>query len=185
MKVRLPRPRIEPLPVSEWAEEIRKPVIERGMQDAVLNINRTVAHHPKLLKRWLVFANHILFKQSLPPRHRELLILRIGWLCRCAYEWTAHQSIARDAGLTPEEIARVEQGPGASGWDPFEVLLLRAVDELHADAMISDEVWEGLSRKYTTRQLLDLVFTVGQYNLVSMALNSLGVQPDPGLGGEP
>jgi len=60
-------------------------------------------------------------------------------------------------------------------------LLLRATDELHKDAHISDATWQGLSKQYDKKQLMDVVFTVGQYNLVSMALNTLGVQLDGGL----
>jgi alkylhydroperoxidase family enzyme len=62
---------------------------------------------------------------------------------------------------------------------------LQAVDELHRDAFITDETWQALSARYDTQQLLDVVFTVGQYNLVSMALNTLGVQLDQGLTGFP
>ena len=56
-----------------------------------------------------------------------------------------------------------------------------AGDELHKDACISDATWQGLSRYYNVQQLMDIVFAVGQYNLVSMALNTLGVQLDPEL----
>ncbi len=84
----------------------------------------------------------------------------------------------REAGLTDEEIARIKEGPDTDGWDPFDATLLRAADELHADAFISDETWTALSERYTTQQLMDVVFTVGQYNMVSMALNSFGVQLD-------
>ncbi|HEY8492564.1 MAG TPA: carboxymuconolactone decarboxylase family protein, partial [Myxococcota bacterium] len=60
--------------------------------------------------------------------------------------------------------------------------LLRAVDELHGDAFVSDPTWAALTRHFSTQQILDLIFAVGQYQLVSMALNTLGVQPDsPGL----
>ena len=61
--------------------------------------------------------------------------------------------------------------------------LLRAVDELHADACISDATWAALSQRYKTEQLMDVVFAVGQYNLVSMALNTFGVQLDKGVKG--
>jgi 4-carboxymuconolactone decarboxylase len=61
--------------------------------------------------------------------------------------------------------------------------LLKAVDELHNDSFISDETWNALTQTYDTKQMMDLVFAVGQYNLVSMALNSFGVQLDPGLEG--
>jgi len=85
--------------------------------------------------------------------------------------------------LTDRDIERIREGPDAPGWDPFEAALVRAADELHRDAFVSDETWALLARRYDTRQLMDVVFTVGQYNLVSMALNSFGVQLDEGVEG--
>ena len=116
-------------------------------------------------------------------RERELLILRIGWLCQAEYEWGQHVVFGKGAGLTDEEIARIKEGPDAKGWAPFDAALLRAADELHADAFISDATWAALSARYSTEQLMDVVFAVGQYNLVSMALNTFGVQLDKGVKG--
>ncbi len=172
--MRLEKPRVEPLGDDQLDPETR----QRFGSGPMLNIFRTLAHHPKLLKRWLVFGNHILAKSSLAPRERELVILRVGWLCRCGYEWGQHVVIARSSGLSDEEIERIATGPDADGWSDLERLLLSAADELHSDAFISDATWSGLSVHLSTEQLIDLVFTVGQYNLVSMALNSLGVQPE-------
>jgi alkylhydroperoxidase family enzyme len=179
----LNRPRIEPLGAEQWDAETRDLLARSQMQGRVLNIFSTLAHHPKLLKRWMVFAGHILGKSSLPAREREILILRIGWLCRAEYEWGQHVIIARQAGLTDVEIERIKAGPDAAGWGPFDATLLRSVDELHAQAIISDATWQALSERYDTQQLIDLVFTVGQYNLVAMALNTLGVQLDEGIPG--
>lgn len=182
-------PRIPPLPESEWkgdAAELLERFRRGGPADgAILNIFRTLARHPKLLKRWTVFGNHVLFKSTLPPRDRELLILRIGWLCRCEYEWGQHVVIARQAGVDEEEIRRVIAGPDDPAWEPFESDLLRAVDELHRDARISETTWARLADRYDVRQMLDLVFTVGQYTLVSMVLNSCGVELDQGVHGFP
>jgi alkylhydroperoxidase family enzyme len=89
--------------------------------------------------------------------------------------------IGKASGLNDEEIARITKGPEAKGWSALERALLRATDELHADAFVSDATWAALSQHLSTQQLMDLVFTVGQYNLVSMALNTFGVQPEPGL----
>ncbi len=94
-----------------------------------------------------------------------------------------HVLYGRNAGLTDEEIARIKAGPDAEGWDAFDASLLRAADELHADAFISDATWAALSERYNTQQLMDVVFTVGQYNLVSMALNTFGGQLDKGVKG--
>lgn len=182
-------PRIEPLPESKWDPELRE-VFARSSENVpargrVLNIFRTLAHHPKLLKRWTVFGNHVLFKSTLPPRERELVILRIGWLCRSEYEWGQHVRIGREAGLTEEEICRIPIGPDAPGWSAFDADLLRATDELHHDSRVSDPTWNRIATRYNRQQMLDLLFAVGQYNLVSMVLNSCGVQRDQGVEGFP
>jgi alkylhydroperoxidase family enzyme len=177
MPVRLPKPRLAPLEPERIDPEIR----ERFEGMPMDNIFRTLAHHPKLFKRWLVFGNHILSKSTLPARERELAILRIGWLCRAEYEWGQHVLIGKRAGLEDAEITRIAAGPEADGWSDRDRAILNAVDELHDDAFISDSTWELLAAHFGTEQLLDLVFTVGQYNLVSMALNTLGVQLDERL----
>ena len=179
----LPGPRVPPLPESEWPpeiEEILRPF--RGFTGGrVFNIFSTLARHPELFRSWLVFANHVLARSTLPPRERELAILRVGWLCRSDYEWGQHVLIARGVGLSDEEIARVPAGPDAPGWQPREAAVLRAADELRRDACVSDPTWAELVRHFETRQLLDLVFAIGQYTLVAMALNTLGVERDPGV----
>jgi alkylhydroperoxidase family enzyme len=91
--------------------------------------------------------------------------------------------IGRQTGLTDEEIRRIKEGPTAKGWSERDRLLLQATDELYSDAHVSDATWQGLSKHWNTQQLMDIVFAVGQYNLVSMALNTFGVQSDPGLPG--
>jgi alkylhydroperoxidase family enzyme len=179
--MRLEKPRLDPLELAEIDNDTRS----RFGDGKVLNIFRTLAHHPKLMKRWLVFGNHILAKSTLSPRDRELAILRVGWLCKAEYEWAQHAEIALNSDISKEEIHRVTLGPDAEGWGDREVALLRAADELVADAFIGDETWSTLSSFYDKEQLMDLIFTVGQYNLVSMALNTLGVQLEEGAQGFP
>jgi alkylhydroperoxidase family enzyme len=176
--MRLSKPRIPALKPEQWGEqarEIMQPLVERGSD---YNVFRTLVNHPGLARRWLVFANHVLGKSSLPDRERELLILRIGHLCRAGYEWNKHADISRFLGLTEEEIESSKTGPETPGLSDLDRLLFQATDELHDDAHIADATWQGLSKHLDTEQLMDLVFTVGQYNMVSMALNSFGVQPD-------
>jgi len=147
-----------------------------------LNMFKVIMHHPALVRRWTVFAGHVLRKQTLPVRARELLILRIGWLNQAGYEWAQHVEIAKREGISEEEIERVKQGP-TGRWEPLDAMLLQAVDDLFENSVVSDAVWAALSAKYSTQQMIDLVFTVGQYNLVSWALNSFGVPLDDYLPG--
>ena len=156
-----------------------------GSSETGINITRTLENHPALAEAWLTFARHILGGSTLPPRDRELLILRIGFLCGSEYEWGQHTRIAKTVGVTDEEILRVIEGPDADGWSPFDSALLRAVDELHSDSEVSDLTWNELATRYDTKQLMDTVFTVGQYNLVSMALRSFRVPLDEGVQGFP
>jgi alkylhydroperoxidase family enzyme len=181
--MRLAEPRIHPLPESEWDDE-RREVLEPMRRDGqVYNIFATFARHPKLLKRWLVFGSHILAKSTLPARDREIVILRTGWLCKAEYEWGHHVAIARNIGLRQDEIDRIKQGAESEVWTTLESNLIKAVDELHADSIVTDSTWKLLADHYTTEQLIDLIFTVGQYHMVSMALNSLGIQLEGGFNG--
>lgn len=149
------------------------------------NLYTTLVHHPELFKGWLVFAGHILFGSTLTPRARELVILRTGYRCKSDYEWGQHAVIARRIGISDEEILRVIDGPDAPGWDPLDATLLRAADELHDNQVLSDATWGELAAHYDVKQLLDLVFTVGQYTLVSMVLNTTGIQREAEVEGIP
>jgi 4-carboxymuconolactone decarboxylase len=149
----------------------------------VINIFRVLMQHPKLARAWSKFANYIVTdQQTLAAREREILILRIGWLNQAPYEFEQHVRMGKAAGLTDDEIDRICKGAKA-GWNKHEAALIQAADDLFENSVVSDEVWKTLSERYNTQQLMDAVFTVGQYNLVSWALNSLGVPLDDYLPG--
>jgi alkylhydroperoxidase family enzyme/mono/diheme cytochrome c family protein len=142
-------------------------------------VGRTFAQHPKLNAGRALRANFINRVSKLQPRHREMFILRIGWDCRSEYEWAQHVGSvgrARDYGLDPVRIA---EGPDAQGWDPFEREILRAVDEIYRDAVVSDRTWAALAARYDTELLMSAVFTASSYRATSMALNAFGVQFEP------
>lgn len=177
-------PFVTPKPQSEWDPEIAGVAGNPAAPgEGTLNIFATLAHHPKLMKRWLVFGNHVMAKSTLTARDRELLILRTGWNCSSPYEWGQHVRIARATGLTDAEIAAVAsfEHTRDADWEPREHALLRAADELHAQSCIAPSTWADLARHYREQQLLDVVFTVGQYHIVAMALNSCRVQRDDGV----
>jgi alkylhydroperoxidase family enzyme len=174
--MRLSKPRIPPLSEQEWSQEQRELLTKAQPAAEVLNVFRTLVRHTDLYRRWLPFGNQVLFKSTLPPREREILILRIGHLCKAGYEFHHHIAVGKRAGLTDEDIEAVKQGADAAHWDAFDRLLIKAVDELHNDAFINDTTWAELTKRYNMNQMIDLVFTVGQYTMVSMALNSFGVQ---------
>ena len=178
-----PEPRLAPLEENEWTPEVREMLLKTksGGFNAVFNIFKTMAHHPKAMKRWMVFANHVMYKSTLTAREREILILRISWLCQTEYEWAHHVRIALREGLDEADIALIRAGTGA--WAGNEALLAAAADDLFRDQMISDETWGGLQHHYDTKQMIDIVLTVANYNLISMVLKTLRVSLDDDLVG--
>ena len=174
-------PRVE----RPWTEVERELLEPRERNGQVMGVWSTCANAPDLCRSWLVFTDYLLRESSLPVRDRELLILRIAWLTHGAYEWSAHVGLALRSGLSDEDVHRILDGPEAPGWNTWDQTLLRVVDELHREAFVSDEIWAQLSARYDRRQLMEAIFTVGQYNLVAMWVNSVGVQLETGLEGFP
>jgi alkylhydroperoxidase family enzyme len=146
-----------------------------------LNALGVLAQYPTLTTAFHTFNGHILFGTSLSVRQRELAVLRVAAVRDATYEWTQHAVLAGDADIGPEEVERVAEGADADGWSPLEAAILRAVDELIADALITDDTWSVLAGELSVEQLMDLVFTVGNYDLLAMAFRSFGVELDDDL----
>ena len=179
--MRLETPRISPVDLDNLSDEQRVALAPLLGERPPLNIFRTLAHAPKALTRFLEWGNYVLSKRnSLPAREREIVILRIGYLCRSGYEFTQHTRIGLGSGLSAQEIEAIKQGAGAPGWSKADQALVKACDELHGDQFISEGTWRSLSEHFDEKQRMDVVFTAGQYTQVSMMLNTFGVQLDAG-----
>lgn len=175
--MRLSAPRIAPLDDAEMTDDQREAM--KGMP--TLNIFRTLARAPKALTRFNEWGSYVLSRRnSLPAREREIVILRVGYLCKSGYEFTQHTRIGLQNGLSEAEIASIKRGADAGGWSTADAALIRAADELVKDHFVSDATWAALGAHFDDKQRMDVVFTVGQYTQVSMFLNTFGVQLDPG-----
>jgi 4-carboxymuconolactone decarboxylase len=177
--------RIDPLPASAVDQRMLD-VIERlrvmhgtPLNGKVHHFYGTLAHSPAVSACFLQLGTELSANSAIPPRERELAILRVGWLCGAPYEWGEHVLIARRIGLSEEEIARVAEGSDAPGWSGRERAILRAVEELHADAMISDASWADLADYFDQRQLLELPMLVGHYHLTAFVQNALRIPLSP------
>jgi alkylhydroperoxidase family enzyme len=177
-------PRIPPLPREQWPKEMGeaiaalRPANPRhailttdGGRPKAINALGTLANHVDLTRAYHAFTGHLLYGTTLDLRTREVLILRVAARRNCEYEWKQHVVIASDVGLSDDEI-EATRGDASTP-------LLKAVDELLGDARISDETWNALD--LDTQQRMDLVFTVGAYDLLAMAFLSFGVEIDADL----
>jgi 4-carboxymuconolactone decarboxylase len=167
-------PRLTPLTDAELSDEQRELLGGLALAGPASNIFATLVRHPGLFRRWLPFGGKLL-AGKLPPRDREILILRTGANCHTDYEFGQHVLIARNAGVTDDDVRAIVKGIGP---DP---LLIAAADELHRDSVLSDETWAALSERYDDKQLMEVPFLVGHYHMVGMLLNSAGVEREPGV----
>jgi 4-carboxymuconolactone decarboxylase len=174
-------PRITPVAREDWNDEVLESLGRLVERPYVDNVFTTFARHPDLLRRFRVFAAHVLFKSELAPLEREVIILRVGFRNGCEYEFAQHARVAQSYGLSREDVAQLLKDPDSTSLSEQWKLLVRAVDELFDTSTISDATWRALSAFYDDRQLMDLVFSAGAYNLVSWALNSFEVESDPDL----
>jgi alkylhydroperoxidase family enzyme len=148
----------------------------RGDSPRVLT---TLARHRRLFRCWLPLAAGLIRGTEMPRQDVEIVILRTAWNCASWYEWAQHVALAAATDLDPSTPARVMEGADAEGWSPRQRALLLGTDELHEFQVISDATWELLVDELREEELLELCFLVGHYEMVAMALNSLGVEPEP------
>jgi 4-carboxymuconolactone decarboxylase len=183
--MRLVEPRISPLGEAEWTAEQRALLEPFAKQGRLYNIYTTLGRNPDALKAFLAWGSYVLRRSHLNPRERELVILRVGYLCRAGYEWAQHSRLGKQVGLTDAEIARIKIGADAIEWNEQDRLLLEAVEELYRDHFVIDATWTKLRGFLNELQCMDLVFVIGHYTQVCMILNTFGIQLDPDLPSDP
>jgi len=148
----------------------------------VPNMHLTFGRHPDLYAAWLPFAVHVMPNSTLAPRHRQLLILRTSYSWRAPYPWAHHARISKvvsDLGDAEIEATAADLDPAR--WGPLDLTLLRACDDTRLHGSIQEPTWKVLSSELGQRELMDVVFTIGQYALIATALNSLRVELDEGF----
>ena len=178
--------RLTPLDRADWSAEaiaaidILPPHMQPPPGETINSLS-VLARHPKLARAFLEFSLYLRFDATLDDRTRELLILRTAWIRGGRYELARHGRIARRIGFTDDELRSITIGSTADGWPPLEALLLRAVEELCADYTLTGDTWVELAGTFEEQQVMDIVMTVGAYDMLAMAFNTFGVEPEGDL----
>jgi len=152
--------------------------------DEIPEVFGVMLRDPGLFRCQMDMGVQLLGKGSISKRERELAILRTGWLAQAPFEWGEHVDIAKRYGVTGEEIERVTIGSTAPGWNEHDRAILKAVEELLDDRMISDATWNELAKNWDERQLMEFPVLVGQYFTIAIQQNSLRIRladDNPGL----
>jgi alkylhydroperoxidase family enzyme len=185
-----PPARVPQLGPDEWTEEamgVFKVLIgaaagqSSAAQQTQNHVLRTFTQYPQLTKPFLEFNRRVLMETSLPHRLRQIAISRTAWIRRAVYMWSSHLRVSLSIGMGREDFEALKVGASSPHWTPFEAILVGAVDDLVGGATMSDETWAALSKELDTKQIMDLLFTVGCYDLLAMVFNSLRIEREPEL----
>ena len=177
-----PRPaaaRIAPIP--RMIEKARA-FNENGLVSPI-HLTATLAHAVPVSKAVFGVAETLFDPKLIDPRLREIVILRTGWNTHSVYEWGQHVMAARKSGLDDGEIRATQRAISEGPWTALEAASLRMVDDLCADDCVGDATWADLSAATDVQTAIALIALCGYYRLVAGLLNSLGIEPEPGLPG--
>lgn len=141
----------------------------------------TFAHNPALTKPFSVFNIHLLTTSSLPVKERQIAIMRACWVAGGVYAWSSHLRTSAMFGLSPDMYRPIQAGADDPWFTDFERAIVRATDELVEHRRLSDESWAALSVTWSSRQMLDFLFTVGCYVMLAGVMNGVHMQREPEL----
>ncbi len=140
------------------------------------HIFTTLGRHPRLFRAWLRYSAHLMPFGQLPRRDTEMVILRVAWRCRSAYEWRQHVPIALRVGLTPDEVAGIADGARTTSFTQRQQALLAVSDELLDRRELSDATWSAVLATLREREAIELCLLVGHYQGLASAIGGLGIQ---------
>ena len=177
--------RVPRLPV----DEAKAAADEAGVPNymAELAIFQVLLNHPRLACALNDLLATMLWRGTLDPRLRELVIMRIGWLTGSDYEWTQHWRVAQGLGVSAEDLLGVRDWQAYQAFGPAERAVLAATDDVVRDGAVSAETWAACERELGADKavLIELVTTIGAWRMVASIVHSLHVPLEDGVASWP
>ncbi|MBF7082741.1 carboxymuconolactone decarboxylase family protein [Desulfallas sp. Bu1-1] len=169
-------PRLPLLPLEQMPEKTRNMITGGKSELSGLNINKMMAHAENSVRHFMRLGNSLLTRAQLDARLRELAILRVATLCRSHYEWYQHEILARQVGVTEEQIEAVKQGPDSPVFNDLERAVLQYTEEVTLNVKSTDETFNKVAKHLSHREIVELTLTIGFYNLVARFLENTEVE---------
>jgi alkylhydroperoxidase family enzyme len=139
----------------------------RGSATSKLNLSRLLAQGTTVFLPFMELSKAIFAKLDIPPRERELLVLAVIHLERGEYEWAQHVQIAEDMGISREKIDAISQHRfNAAVFNEREHAILAFTRQVVQSVRVDDYVFDALSAFYSSRQIVETVYTIGCYMTV-------------------
>ena len=177
-------PRIEPVKVN-----LKEPLKSKMAQifPATLpspNLYRSVARNESLfidmIDMKFIGPTGLMDRKTIPPRLRELLILRTCIQAKNEYEFSLHeQTISEHMGLRKPEIEELKnENINEDFWSDEDASLIALTDELVQTTSVSDDVFERVIEHFSEAELIEMTQLVGLYTSVAMLVSLIRPNSD-------
>ena len=161
----------------ELAAEIGK---IKGARGKLINVYKILLHSPTVCMAWFEHIGAIRWKTSLPPRLREIAIVRIAWVMNYAYALQQHiPNIAVPDGVKLDECEALKDWKGSKFFSDGERAALAYVDAMIAAPQVPDSVFEAVRKHYSEREILELTVLVGTYLMHNRVTTALRIDLEP------
>ena len=154
--------------------------IRKGRRGNVINVYKMLLHSPDIASVWLDLVNVVRWKVDLEGRLREIVIVRVGYLNRCAYVVNQHvPELTAPEGLTKEECAALADWRASPFFDARERAALAYADAVTRDIDVPEAVFAELRKHFNERQIVELTVLIGTYNMHTRVGQALQIDPEP------
>ena len=181
--------RMEPLDPAQADDDVREALENLPP----LNIFRTLAHAQTAFRPFLRFGGAVLGQMSLDPVVRELAILTVAKEAEAEYEWVQHVAIAKQLGVTDEQIEALAEADSCSSEGADQRIAdagegqtynqpQRAAIELAAAVVrgprVSNELYDCVRAQFSDRELVELLIAIGDYLMLARIMTVLEIELD-------
>ena len=144
----------------------------------VINLYRTLANNPTILRDFVRLGSTLLAKTDLSPKLRELAILRVARLTGSEYEWVQHYPIALEVGVTSKQAEAISHWSSSQNFSDRERAVLQYTDEVTQNAKVKDETFRVLQQHLNNQNIVELTVSIGYWGMVARFLEALQVDID-------
>ncbi len=152
----------------------------------LLNIFKVFGHTPNLGTVFTDLVMQILQDGELDWVTKELIILKATHRNDCQYCVVQHETLSKRLGISEEKIADIgdDRYQASPHFTEAEKALLDLTVQIGIDAnRLSKDLWERLHANFTEPQIVEAVFTITTYIMVSKFGDALGVELEPVFSG--
>ncbi len=150
---------------------------------SLLNLDRLLLHSPPLAQGWNAFMGAVRKGLALDPYLGELAICVVAVVNNAPYEFHLHAPEWVAAGAKPDQVAALEKLSqpdfDKSRFDDRDLAIIDLSVEMTRNVQVSDATFaRALSFVPSHQHLVELLVTIGAYNMVSRFLVATQIDPE-------